>query len=288
MKQRLLPILFLLLFPLLLIASGNTDIIFPHAFHINDMGTECDQCHAGVNSSVSGLDNLLPEMAICTECHDGDTAGDDCGQCHRNINDPQESPRITAFLPKFTHVAHSGEVGCEQCHQGVSASMETSGHYLPTMSLCMDCHDTPLTMQGCDLCHQAQDNLLPDSHAMDWLYMHAAAGKDNCSGCHSDDQCEDCHNGIDGEILFHEVNHLLTHGLDYQMRETECSVCHTENESCQQCHQINAVKPLWHLDNYDGIMITGTHGAEALIDPAYCYLCHSSDSPAVVSCEECH
>ncbi len=285
MKQRLyLPILVLLLLPLVMTAAPELDIIFPHAFHVEDMGVDCAQCHPGVDASVAGSDNLLPEMDICLECHDGDTAGDDCAQCHRDPDDPQAAPRITNWLPKFSHDTHRPDTDCERCHGGVTASLDAKSRHLPKMGLCMECHVTPLTMQGCDLCHQPQDELLPASHDPDWVMMHAAAGKGRCAQCHSEDQCEDCHTGTDGEIIFHDVNHLLTHGLDYRMQSSDCAVCHTDYASCRDCHDSNQILPLWHLDiEYR----EGVHGAEALIDPAYCTLCHGEATQAA-SCDECH
>ncbi|MBL7032784.1 MAG: cytochrome c3 family protein [Candidatus Delongbacteria bacterium] len=282
MRQRLLPALYLLLFPLLLFAGVEMNVIFPHGFHVEDVGVACDQCHSGVDDSSTGLDNLLPEMDICLSCHDGDTAGDDCAQCHLDLDDPQPAPRISAYLPKFSHAAHVADVTCEQCHGGVTASMESTSRHLPQMSLCMECHSTPLTIEGCQLCHNAQESLLPLDHGPDWVKMHAAVEQDRCDMCHSVDQCEDCHTGTAGEILFHDENHLLTHGLDYQMRDTDCSLCHTDNTSCRECHNANVIQPLWHLDiDY----LNGVHGAEALIDPAYCLLCHGDEAE---SCDECH
>ena len=285
MKQRLFPILMTLLLPLLLLATVQPDVIFNHSLHIEDMGTECDACHLGVNSSVSGYDNLLPEMDVCTECHDGDTAGDDCSQCHRNPDDPLVAPRIIDFLPKFPHAPHMAVTDCKGCHAGITASMEAVGDHLPNMALCMNCHATPLTMQGCDLCHQQQDNLLPADHGMDWDLLHAAADKEECEFCHSTDQCEDCHTGTAGEILFHEETYLLTHGLDYRMKGSDCAICHTDNASCRSCHNLSGIKPLWHqelaVDLYESL-----HAIEAMIDPEYCLVCHGDDPDH--DCSKCH
>ncbi|MCH7940308.1 MAG: cytochrome c3 family protein, partial [Candidatus Marinimicrobia bacterium] len=49
-------------------------IIFPHSFHVEDMGMECTECHAAVTTSTALSHNMLPDMDFCLDCHDCDPA----------------------------------------------------------------------------------------------------------------------------------------------------------------------------------------------------------------------
>ncbi len=49
-------------------SNGKLPSAFKHSVHM-DQGLECITCHAGVNESVKGTDNLLPVWSACADCH---------------------------------------------------------------------------------------------------------------------------------------------------------------------------------------------------------------------------
>jgi hypothetical protein len=67
-----------------------TAAMFSHSAH---SAVECEECHANTKTSVSGTDLLMPGIAVCQRCHDGQSrpqgpalssghAESGCGLCH--------------------------------------------------------------------------------------------------------------------------------------------------------------------------------------------------------------
>ena len=146
--------------------EGNSKIIkFSHQLHINDVEVACEDCHTGVMESTSLSDRLLPEKAVCSDCHD--TEDDkNCGTCH--YEDVFE-PLVQKVAPLyFSHSQHLGEdAKCEACHKGlgeVDYSTE-SPTALPSMSTCYQCHNNQsLASNVCESCHKTTADLVPDTH----------------------------------------------------------------------------------------------------------------------------
>jgi c(7)-type cytochrome triheme protein len=262
--------------------SASPDLIFNHSFHVQEMGVSCTECHTSVTSSNRGTDDLLPEMDACLNCHDGDTAGEECALCHRTPDDPPLLPRIRDYSPLFPHVVHTARMDCDHCHGEVAAAKEVGPRHLPAMSLCMTCHETPGDFSGCLVCHTPTEELRPLTHNLGWKEDHGVAETAQCGICHRKSQCEDCHLGTAGVILYHEENQLLQHGLDYLVKGESCFVCHREQSVCLNCHENSGARPLTHGGDY--ILV---HGADASVDPRYCLLCHGGGD-GVGSCSECH
>jgi len=64
--------------------------LFSHTVHNT---VQCEECHTAALTSVSGKDNLMPNIAVCQKCHDGQSrpqgpalssghAESGCGLCH--------------------------------------------------------------------------------------------------------------------------------------------------------------------------------------------------------------
>ena len=78
---------FLVLLLFTLASAGNllvnieSDIIFSHKFHIEDMEVECTSCHIDIETSNLSSDRNLPSMDECSSCHDvhNNGAGGDSG-----------------------------------------------------------------------------------------------------------------------------------------------------------------------------------------------------------------
>lgn len=67
-----------------------TSAIFSHNAH---GAVQCAECHAAALGSTSGKDNLLPRIAVCQQCHDGQSN------------------------PQGTVAAGHAESGCSLCHE---------------------------------------------------------------------------------------------------------------------------------------------------------------------------
>lgn len=58
----------------------------------------------------------------------------------------------------------------------------------------------------------------------------------DCSGCHTQRYCSDCHAG-EGRRRFHIANFVSRHAADSYARERDCSSCHSTEAFCKSCHE---------------------------------------------------
>jgi hypothetical protein len=262
----------------------ESDLIFSHKQHAEDVGAECDACHAAAYTSVSGTDDLLPPMETCYDCHDTEMA---CTGCHQRDDDPILLPRITDYSPKFNHKVHvENGMNCLTCHEGIEQQVHVNeGIHIMDMDGCMTCHQTPAELAGCYLCHLETENLVPVNHAESWNQMHgmvSETGANNCQSCHLQSYCIDCHQGENLHNQTHPAEFLATHAISWQVREMECSSCHTRNY-CIECHvEVNRVIPVNHLmAGWSG----KEHAFEARRNAENCSVCHTQGD---VVCGQCH
>jgi len=257
-------------------AAGADDIIFSHDPHVVDQGLPCQTCHA-VDSSRSAIDKLLPAMEVCGDCHDiEDEAG--CGQCHWNPNEPSAVPNPVRTI-LFNHQAHiKNGTPCQRCHDGVGQSAGPSPEHMPTMNVCLDCHDGTNIDNACAVCHGDRITL-GDIHPIGWRHAHAErAAVDSawCRGCHRQERfCLDCHRGDNTQGTIHELNYAFTHGLDAGSKEADCARCHDRKTFCVGCHGGENRMPLLH--STAGWL--ANHGRAAEDDVENCASCHETDTP---------
>lgn len=227
-------------------------IKFNHKVHLQK-GVGCDTCHGTMKDvDLATVDNALPVMATCIDCHDGKQAANACKTCH--LTEP--SGRIDTDLPtgklvpagwyfldahdddwlnSHRAVASLGDKACEACH---------------SQKECIDCHNgvsKPLKV-----------------HPNNWVLQHSIAGRKNdpdCNSCHrSQTFCVDCHQstGVSSEVRgrlaqnlrFHpegwvegDVANRITvgvrgpnhHGFQAQRNIRACASCHLES-TCISCH----------------------------------------------------
>ncbi len=263
----------------------KSDLVFSHKFHQEEVEAECVACHAGVDTSQFGSDDLLPTMRTCYNCHDEDT---ECSACHQQPDEPIILPRIVDYSPKFSHKLHLNEsITCETCHVNVEkAQTVTEGLHLPQMATCMDCHKTPQTIEGCYMCHQRNEILRPANHLADWKHNHGMVSETNgqsCKTCHTESYCTNCHQGDNLDNQAHPADFIITHSISYKVRESDCMSCHQSKEYCVDCHtHVNFVVPTDHqLSNWpaDG------HAQAARNDYDNCTVCHPAGD---VICSPCH
>jgi len=276
-------------------SSGG--VIFDHVLHVQDNDMACDDCHSGVEASTSGLDNLLPDMDVCSDCHDVEDDAE-CGSCHVNPDDPEGSMYITTYSQKFAHEKHLARgFECETCHASLLMPDEPDASPLPAMPDCQSCHEMESASLECATCHMPDDVLRPASHTPDFLHSHsdmaqsdahAALNGLQCQSCHDDDFCSDCHEGDNVGRRSHPLNYEFTHAMDARGQEKACISCHTDQTFCVDCHNDNQVMPRNHRPGWvnripgDG----GLHSLEASRDLNNCIACHQDNADQI--CQPCH
>ena len=275
--------------------DDRPELIFSHRYHLEEEGLICSDCHYDVEESVTGTDNLLPEMDVCGDCHDIDDE-DECGTCHSNIDDPQAVPRVEDFSPVFSHKLHvEAELSCESCHADVAMAEVSGAGMLPGMVQCLDCHDQhAVTSVDCQLCHAPEEQLKPISHSPDFIHAHSdiartgapVDGDKTCQTCHDTNFCQDCHEGDNLDRTTHPLNYEFTHALDAQADERLCISCHTDRQECVDCHNANLVLPQSHVPGFVNPVNGGLHAMEAANDIESCMSCHNTNAEQI--CQPCH
>ena len=205
---------------------------FPHEKH-SVFFSDCGACHGGVTSGIEA--ELFPESSICAPCHDGTTAPE--------IGWQNPGPRASSL--RFEHTPHAFE--CAFCHQpGGAEDLATLS--IPEPETCIGCH-LPGTQhqqaEECGFCHaRVVDFRLtgpgsaPPFHGESFKFSHgaaASAGQPDCTSCHAENTCTQCHDGLDSRD-FHPVNFLASHGPEAFGRTSDCSSCHNSEAFCRDCH----------------------------------------------------
>lgn len=269
---------------------------FSHAFHLDEAGAACADCHEAASTSKSGEDDLLPTHAECAKCHSVDDQNQ-CSMCHLDAN-PVGSPRVSGYSAKFNHELHAGqaELECNVCHQDLDGKLDaaTAGHF-PTMTACMQCHTDKLVANDCSRCHEPDDELRPRDHHNDWVRLHgmtAADGEDKCNQCHTATSiagdCQSCHAG--DQIVHphvHPRNYVFRHGQDAHLSDMRCATCHEQRDFCAECHTAMNVLPAGHYRPGWLTATGGEHGQEAEFDLESCMSCHDRPHESPV-CATCH
>lgn len=213
--------------------------------------------------------------------------GDDvCLQCH----DPNRKA-TSGFRILIDHAEHAKRNGsCVSCHLYTAHPIGTRGTPLSLMSQCFTCHGTPEKPKAsaeCDVCHPADYEPLPVSHAEDeWATGHGDVSQtdpEQCVMCHEQRFCDDCH----GLAMPHPEGWAKGsegHGAVAVDDEAVCAQCHggARPDLCTMCHHTS-------YDPTRGTWIE-QHSIEARDEGAaycmechagpYCYYCHAQ--PAAV------
>lgn len=300
---------------------------FSHKFHAENVGAECTDCHGNALTSENSSDFLLPKMATCYNCHDEKSTP--CEYCHLDTQNmvPYEAPiRRIIFSHKF-HIENQ-KIECLQCHAGSDKVDYATPEHLPSMESCFTCHNNRTATNECEACHKETVSLLPSSHkVVDFMTEHkklvrAGGVENNCITCHTDDFCQQCHDGVNlvrvpltGKDFYspytpqssgkrqlvlqrvHDLNYRYTHGIEAKSKEKDCYVCHDRQTFCSGCHAPNGditssqVKPEWHSGN-DFVTIGvgsggGRHAKLAKRDIEMCMSCHDTEG-ADPTCIICH
>lgn len=249
-------------------------VTFSHGLHVGKLGADCLECHEGIGSSASALDNNLPRESNCKTCHEIDRtiyapaavpgkAPGQCIACHPGfVAHTGFVPRPRTPIPnlKFSHEAHiARQTSCATCHGEVSKLLpaSSSGAHLPTMRACLSCHDGKTADARCTACHISEaggvvktqfsglGQLLPSgslrgaAHDMNFRTSHKQAAQNDqqfCSTCHKKEDCVDCHSGVVKPMDFHGGDYINSHTIDARRNSPDCGSCHRIQTFCQGCH----------------------------------------------------
>lgn len=258
--------------------------------------------HEGDDFLWTHSSRAAEDLARCAVCHTRDS----CQRCHLNA----EQISLIQELPKDDRVAslaadRPGRWAKPSSHErldwkemhGVEASEATG--------TCANCHARP----SCETCHgdagpavirelpmPARDGPQgvviaaggPPGHTPDFKVQHrsaAVAGTPNCSTCHTETFCADCHDGPSSSG-FHPVNFVARHGAEAFARETECATCHSSEAFCRDCHegigfaQGGRTNAAYHDATASWLI---GHGRAARQNLETCTTCHQQSS-----CLRCH
>ena len=255
-------------------------IKFNHDIHVSDNEMACSDCHLNIENLKAG-DRAMPDHDVCADCHDVEA---DCGVCHTTPDDPFGVPQAKGYL-QFGHKAHvGGGLDCEECHG------KPNSPTLPTNAVCHTCHSVEYQPLDCSLCHSGSAPRPVDHQLVTWTQDHgldAAMSTSDCSVCHEQVTCDECHQGENLYGSPHPPTWKFNHFAETSYG-AECLTCHETRETCTECHR--AVLPLPHplgqvwANNVSG----GDHMEDAKSFMESCLSCHDvgEDDPTCAKCHE--
>lgn len=305
---------------------------FSHAQHIA-RGMQCTSCHSNIDRSDHVRDRNLPTAESCDRCHGPQHplpvgANAHCESCHVGARDQRITQVVSLPTARlvFSHARHlSRGATCENCHAGMSEVGLATVMQLPTEADCLACHDGEKADRTCSTCHPsdgqgrlltraAADRRAPPliprgassrgmNHDLDFVRNHATVAKsrrDQCSTCHADAFCVECHEGDTRPMRIHEGDYLRTHGWQARAGTNDCQSCHRLQTDCRGCHvRLGLGSPTarqpsesnfgrgaslrFHPDGWANTTTGGRHSMAARRNLSNCASCHDEDS-----CLACH
>jgi hypothetical protein len=252
-------------------------LTFSHKKHLAK-GIGCDFCHDRASDSTRASDDLLPNEEVCRTCHAIDRAhpekvepklaargfANECVLCHPGFVPGRAVARVVVPAPflKFDHKAHAEKlIDCARCHGDLSKVDLADRAQLPTMSSCLECHDSRRARlhasSRCGTCHLLKPDstvetqfpsgtLLPsgslkgDAHTIEFRTQHTDVARDSepyCMSCHRLDFCQSCHNGVVKPFDFHSNDYVARHAVDARKNVPACGACHRSQSFCLGCHE---------------------------------------------------
>ncbi len=295
-------------------SSNNDKLTYSHKLHVVDNGIDCLTCHSGINATTTTSGNFIPEMKVCFQCHN-DTQNK-CSTCHTNPENARPFPVEKKDIV-FSHKAHLPRVknDCTYCHTRISLETKPAPGNLPTMQVCLTCHQKDYNTLNCSKCHTGLNTisikrLSRFTHNAGFKKNHGILARTDistCEQCHQTSFCDTCHN-TNAKILpavrypeapqrqlIHRGDWLAVHSIDANEDPSSCYRCHSAS-NCRQCHirkgvaagtSSNSASP--HPAGTDFLFNTASpqfHGRLARRNINTCAACHSGGTDAV--CIQCH
>jgi len=280
---------------------------FTHRVHAQE-GMECGDCHTNWESAD---EPGMPGKAGCVLCHE---AIDQEKPPERRIDvlfdgEVYKARHVTNLIGDviFSHQKHATKpIECSACHQGIAENDVVGPSLALDMQACEKCHQQQAVPKGneCKTCHQTLDvTTAPASHDTFWKKQHGPTARmhgedtaDDCSMCHEESSCQQCHANEAPE------NHSdyfrdRAHGLFARMDRQNCAACH-RSDSCDACHQ--DTRPMSHTGSFGGTTSTHCVSCHLPLQDNECATCHkgtpshanATPKPAGhvsgMNCRQCH
>jgi len=241
--------------------------------------------------------------ATCAVCH----ARESCTRCHMNGSevaaiqalppDPRVAENVAGLPPHYPTPPSHDDARAWRWNHGTTALQSTA--------TCANCH----SRSSCATCHagslvvlaslpplssddprgvQIPSTARAQVHPFGFQTRHgidAAAGGSNCSSCHAQEFCSECHAGA-STPSFHPPDFVDRHGTDAYASEVECTSCHSQEVFCRACHGASGLAPrdgrsgAFHDANPFWVV---AHGQAARQGLNGCVTCHSQSD-----CLQCH
>ena len=134
-------------------------IAFNHNLHVEELGSECADCHQHV---MTGARATIPNIAVCADCHEeaqGESAAEAKLVEHIQAGEPIPWVKVTTVPDHvyFSHRRHAAiaAIACEDCHGEVGLRTEpvVRPAVRMTMDHCMECHEASGASNDCIWCH---------------------------------------------------------------------------------------------------------------------------------------
>ena len=180
----------------------------------------------------------------------------------------------TLWAADFKHDAHldmAGDPPCITCHTADDQGIQ------PDKKVCLECHDQ-------DFVNTVK---LPGvlTHDVTWALNHrgpAVAKSIDCSACHEQDYCLDCHKagrademGKLGNTMtnVHRSEFTVSHPIAARTNPQLCNKCH-ESKFCVECHDDFNRADLAVESHRKGFTNGTLGGDHALFNDQQCQSCH--------------
>ena len=301
-------------------AATSSDVItFSHNLH-SEQGLDCSDCHANIEQDAEQKPTRMT-MNQCGDCHDVEDE-EGCKTCHSNAEECNGWQKSEPAPLRFSHQTHAKRQpdamkDCASCHgaAATATSNATRTQLMPHHKECAACHKKDISLGRCDLCHDRLDlyDMVANdyfSHPPGFMARHgleASAAESNCTLCHEQSYCADCHNRnstirpslkypdkVDRTFM-HSGDWLSKHAIQSRVSPASCQKCHGVSY-CSACHNRTgrgagidlgedaSPHPKPRSKWIDAGL--GSHGAEARKDILSCAACH--DQGAASNCVRCH
>lgn len=196
-------------------------LVFGHDAHLQ-RAYRCEACHEVFPHGTAGTER--PDMGGCMRCHglehasQGQVADPACLKCHTVDFELVPQNHTVSFLSgEHNSPAREDAAYCSQCH---------------APQACVQCHNGGVELANGSM----SEKVIPEDHRKpEWRADHGAnylAQRGMCVVCHTSDFCQQCHQ----TTMPHPVTWLSDHTKGNGSLANDCTVCHADRESCQNCH----------------------------------------------------
>jgi len=135
-------------------------ISFSHRLHVEDLGSDCTDCHLYAETGVRAT---IPNIEVCSDCHlEAQTESAEEAKLVQLIEAEELIPWQKVYrVPDHVYFSHrrhtaAGGIDCEVCHGNVRDREipVVRQEIRISMDFCMECHDESDTSNDCLLCHR--------------------------------------------------------------------------------------------------------------------------------------